>query len=185
MLKLIYAIFVGLVGAALLHLIIILAMPHYSDRDAYSLAMRLSAENRFQLVGLTENTRHMINGDPFMRHAICTYNIEEAPIRVSGFGVVPFWSVSVFDKASNEIFSMNERTSVRGQLDVVIADAAQLAAIRKSQPEELSQSILVEASRDEGYVVLRSMMPQPSFQQEAERFLRAANCQRVRIPQEQ
>lgn len=184
MLKLIYAVIVGLVGAALLHLIIILSIPHFSDRDAYSQALALKVENRFQLVGNSPKTTDMVNGDPFIRSAVCTYDISEAPIRISGFGVVPFWSVAIFDDASNEIFSMNERTSVRGQLDVVLANGAQLASIRKEQPSELAQSILVEASRSQGYVVLRSMMPQPSFLQEAERFLRAAECQTLRRTQD-
>lgn len=183
MFKLLYAIVVGLVGAALLHLIIILSIPHYSNRDAYSLALGLNAKNRFQLVETTGPTARMTNGDPFMRHAICTFDVSERPLRLTGFGVVPFWSVAVFDNASNEIFSMNERTSVRGQLDVVVANAAQLAAIRKAQPADLTQAINVEATREKGYVVLRSLMPQPSFQMEAERFLRASNCQPFAVPQ--
>lgn len=182
MLKFLYAILVGVVGAALLHLIIILSIPHYSNRDAYSLALTMNAANRFQLVSSTLRLADMTNDDPFMRHAICTYDVTERPIRLTGFGVVPFWSVAVFDDASNEVFSMNERTSVRGQLDVVVANAAQLAVIRKAQPSELAGSINVEAPRAQGYVVLRSLMPQPSFEMEAERFLRAANCQSIFLP---
>lgn len=182
MLKLIYAIVVGLVGAALLHLIIILSIPHYSDRDAYSLASELNATNKFQLLEPGAISARMTNDDPFMRNAICTFDVSENPIRVTGFGLVPFWSIAVYDDASNEVFSMNDRTSVRGQLDVVIANAAELATLRKAQPSELSGSINVESSREQGYVVLRAMMPQPSFKLEAERFLRSANCQPLRLP---
>jgi uncharacterized membrane protein len=184
MLKLLYSILVGLVGAALLHLIIILSIPHYSDQDAYSLALVMNAKNRFQLVENEGPMANMTNGDPFMRHAICTYDVSEQPLRLTGFGVVPFWSVAVFDDASNEVFSMNERTSVRGQLDVVVANAAQLATIRKIQPAQLVQSINVEVTRNQGYVVLRSLMPQPSFEMEAERFLRASSCQVLPLPQD-
>ena len=177
MLKIIYALLVGVVGAALLHLVIILSVPHYSNRDAYSLALTANAANRFQVIEENARLGSLTNDDPFMRNAICTFDISDKPLRLTGFGVVPFWSVAVFDDASNEIFSMNERTSVRGQLDVVVADAAQLALIRKVQPSELSGSINVEASRAQGYVVLRSLVPQPSFEMEALRFLQSANCQ--------
>lgn len=183
MLKVIYALLVGVVGAALLHLIIILSIPHYSNRDAYSLALSINAANRFTLIDDTGRFSSMTNDDPFMLHAVCTYDIDEKPLRLTGFGVVPFWSVAVYDDASNEVFSMNERTSVRGQLDVVVSNAAQLALIRKLQPSELAGSINVEAPRGQGYVVLRSLMPQPSFKPEAERFLTAANCTPFTLPQ--
>lgn len=183
MLKILYAVFVGIIGAALLHLIIILSIPHYSNRDAYSLALTANAANRFSLVVPTGQLASLTNDDPFIRHAICTYDVSEKPLRLTGFGVVPFWSVAVFDDASNEVFSMNERTSVRGQLDVVVANAAQLALIRKIQPSDLAGSILVEAPREQGYVVLRSLMPQPSFQLEAERFLQSANCLSFTLPE--
>jgi uncharacterized membrane protein len=184
MLKILYALLVGVVGAALLHLIIILAIPHYSNRDAYSVALSMNAANRFQLIAGNGAVKAMTNDDPFMRHAVCTYDVSEKPLRLTGFGVVPFWSVAVYDDASNEVFSMNERTSVRGQLDVVVGNAAQLALIRKLQPSDLAGSINVEAPRGQGYVVLRSLMPQPSFRPEAERFLSTASCKSFTLPQD-
>lgn len=62
-------------------------------------------------------------------------------------------------------------------MDILVADAVQIAAIRKAQPPALSQAILAESDQTEGYVVLRTMVPQPSFGEEAERFLNEAKCQ--------
>ncbi|WP_320196013.1 DUF1254 domain-containing protein [Agrobacterium rosae] len=176
MFKVIFAIFVGLVGAAVLHLIILLSTPHFSNRDAYTRAVAEGAANAFHLLDDSREKTELGSGDPFMRVAVCTFDVSEKPARLVAFGVVPFWSVSIFDSASNEIFSMNDRTSAGGELDILVANQVQLAAIRKAQPTELSKSILVEAGQNKGYAVLRTMVPQPSFVEEATRFLSEAKC---------
>jgi uncharacterized membrane protein len=52
----------------------------------------------------------------------------------------------------------------------------QLTALRKALPQAVSQSILVEARETEGYVVLRSLVPQPSFAGIVSQFLNQATC---------
>ncbi|NTJ41664.1 DUF1254 domain-containing protein [Agrobacterium larrymoorei] len=177
MLRVLFAIFTGLVGAAVLHLVILFSIPHFSNRDAYTRALSEGPQHRFHLLDDTTDRAQLTSGDPFMRVAICTFDVEEQPVRLAGFGAVPFWSVAIFDSASNEIFSMNDRTSAGGELDILIASQVQLASIRKAQPERLSKSILVEADREKGYAVLRSMVPQASFVEEANRFLSEAKCE--------
>ena len=177
MLRVLLAIVTGLVGAAVLHVIILLAIPHFSNRDAYTRAVAEGKPHLFHLLEETTEKKTLGSGDPFMRVAVCTFNIEEQPIRLTAVGAVPFWSVAVYDKASNEVFSMNDRTSAAGVMDILVADAVQIAAIRKAQPPALSQAILAESDQTEVYVVLRTLVPQPSFGEEAERFLNEAKCQ--------
>ncbi len=186
MLRLLLSIFTGLVGAAVLHLVILFSIPHFSNRDAYTRAVAQGVQNRFHMVEPKidrpgQNKAELISEDPFMRVAVCTFDIEEKPVRLSAFGAVPFWSIAVFDSTSNEIFSMNDRTSAGGELDIVIANAEQSGAIRKTQVQALSKSILVEAGHEKGYVVLRTMVPQASFLEEAERFVGAATCEPTAI----
>ncbi len=53
MLRVLLAIVTGLVGAAVLHVIILLAIPHFSNRDAYTRAV---AEGKPHLFHLLEET---------------------------------------------------------------------------------------------------------------------------------
>ncbi len=177
MFRVLLAILTGLVAAAVLHVVIVLAIPHFSNRDAYTRAVAQGKPHQFHVLQETTEKQTLASGDPFMRVAVCTFDIGEKPVRLSALGAVPFWSVAVYDKASNEVFSMNDRTSAGGVMDILVADAVQIAAIRKAQPASLSQAILTESDQTEGYVVLRTMVPQPSFGEEAERFLNEAKCQ--------
>ena len=169
MLRILFALLAGLFGAALLHLVIILSLPHFTGRDA---ATRVASEgdiDTFYLLGGTD--------DPFVHTAVCSFDTEENPVRFTAKGNVPFWSIALYDEASNEIFSMNDRTSVGGAVDILIGSPIQLTELRKALPAELGKTILVESARSEGYAVLRTVAPQSSFDAAAKSFLSNAGCE--------
>ncbi|MCD1263932.1 DUF1254 domain-containing protein [Shinella sp. AETb1-6] len=172
-----YAIVVGLVGAALLHIVIILSLPNFTGRDAYTRVQAFDEPNRFFPLASSGQTLLPINDDPAMLTAVCAFSVENGPVRLFAEGDVPFWSLAVYDSASNEVFSMNDRTSVGGALDTLVATPVQLIAIRKAVPQELEQSILVEMRGEEGYAVLRTFVPSRSRQEEAAAFLAGASCE--------
>jgi uncharacterized membrane protein len=176
MVRILFATIVGLLGAALLHLVIILALPHFSDRDAFQQVEALGDEDAFHRLDPATNSGGLLNGDPYLRTAVCAFDLRDMPVHLAAGGRVPFWSLAIYDKASNEVFSMSDRTSVGGALDVLVAAPVQLAAIRKALPAELSQSILVEMPEGQGYAVLRTMAPQASFNDGARDFLDKAQC---------
>ncbi|WP_313532206.1 DUF1254 domain-containing protein [Shinella sp.] len=172
-----YAIAIGLVGAALLHIVIILSLPSFTGRDAYTRVQTFGENNRFFPLASVGDTLAPLNDDPAMKTAVCTFSVENGPIRLFADGEVPFWSLAVYDDASNEVFSMNDRTSVTGALDTLIATPIQLIGIRKALPPELEQSILVEMRGNEGYAVLRTFVPTASRQPAAVGFLAEASCE--------
>lgn len=176
-LKLLLAVITGLVGAALLHLIIVLALPDFSQRDAYTRVLAEGEIFRFYRLSEKPDRAGLAKDDPFVDAAVCAFDLSEGPVRLTAAnGGVPFWSLGVYDQSSNEVFSINDRTSAGGVLDVVIASPMQLTALRKALPQAVSQSILVEAREAEGYVVLRSLIPQPSFAGIVSQFLNQATC---------
>ncbi|MDO9417331.1 DUF1254 domain-containing protein [Pararhizobium sp.] len=176
----ILALLTGLVGAALLHIVIILALPQFTGRDAYTKVMALAEPNRFvPLPNTQQDGAALVNDDPFLRVAVCSFSIAAAPVRFQARSEVPLWTLSIYDVDSNEIFSMNDKTSVAGDLDLVIATPVQLVALRKALPDALSESILAEMPHEDGYAVLRALSPAASFEDEARNFLAEASCDEV------
>lgn len=176
MLKVLLAVLAGLIGAVLLHLVIILALPYFSERDAYTRVLAEGPRHVFHRLPDTRDRAGLVQDDPFLEASVCAYDISEAPIHLFAREKVPFWSLAVYDSASNEVFSINDRTSAAGLLDVLLATPVQLTVMRKSLPEQLADTILVETRQAEGYIVLRTMVPQPSFAPAADRFLSQATC---------
>jgi uncharacterized membrane protein len=177
MLRIVFAIITGLFGAALLHLVIILALPHFTGKDAETRVIAEGDPNNFYLLSSTYDDAGLSNSDPFVRTAVCSFDLEDGPVRFTAKGSVPFWSIAVYDGASNEVFSMNDRTSVGGALDVLAASPIKLTELRKALPADLQQTILVEMNHSEGYAVLRTLAPQASFDDAAKNFLIEAGCE--------
>jgi uncharacterized membrane protein len=173
----IYAVLLGLVGAALLHIVIILALPQFTGKDAYSRVLGLYEMDSFFPLSNQPGPTGLANEDPFLRVAVCGFSVTASPMRFVARGDVPFWSLSVFDADSNEVFSMNDHTAVNGNLDLVAATPLQLIDLRKTPPESLAQSILVEMPQEEGYAVLRALAPMDSFEETVRNFLAGAVCE--------
>lgn len=175
--SLLYAVAVGLIGAALLHIVIILSLPSFTGRDAYTRVQTFGETNRFFPLANSSVDIAPVNDDPAIRTAVCAFSLENGPIRLFAEGDVPFWSLAVYDSASNEVFSMNDRTSVTGALDTLVATPIQLIGIRKAVPPELERAILVEMRGLEGYAVLRTFVPAASYLESATAFLADASCE--------
>lgn len=175
--SLLYAVAVGLAGAALLHIVIILSLPSFTGRDAYTRVQTFGEANRFFPLSNAGDELRPVNDDPAIRTAVCTFSLENGPMRLFAEGEVPFWSLAVYDSASNEVFSMNDRTAVSGALDTLVATPIQLIGIRKAVPQELERAILVEMRGLEGYAVLRTFVPAASYLPAATLFLADASCE--------
>jgi uncharacterized membrane protein len=178
--SIVFAVLVGLVGAALLHIVIVLALPRFTGKDAYSRVLGLYEMDSFFSLSAEPGPTGLANDDPYLRTAVCGFSVDGGPARFVAKGSVPFWSLSIYDANSNEIFSMNDHTAVNGNLDLVMATPIQLVDLRKTPPENLAQSILVEMPDEEGYAVLRALAPMDSFEETARDFLAESSCEPFR-----
>lgn len=174
-----FVVGVGLIGAVLLHIVIILALPRFTGGDAYSRVLGLYEMDSFFPLSAEPGPTGLANDDPYLRVAVCGFSVANGPVRFTADGTVPFWSLALYDADSNEVFSMNNATAVNGGVDVVAATALQLVDLRKRPVEALAQSIMVEMPVEEGYAVLRALAPSDSFEEAARGFLQGAGCEPI------
>jgi uncharacterized membrane protein len=173
-----FILLAGLFGAALLHIMIVLAIPRYADRDAWTRIRALGATNFFHILQ-TGKADGLTSANPFTRTAVCRFEITNEPVRVTAFGSTPYWSLAIFDPSANEIYSMNDRTATDGELDIVVVTPLQMIGFRKSLPEGLVDSVLIEFPETMGYLVLRTVSPDDSWEAIVREFLGEATCQPV------
>lgn len=174
--RILYIVLSGIAGAALLHIIIILAIPAYADRDAWTKINALGPTEFFHI--LPQNKPGgLVSANPFIRTAVCRFDIDKQPVRVTASGLAYYWSLSIFDPGANEIYSMNDRTATDRKLDVAIVTPLQMIGFRKSLPESLTESVLIEFPGTTGYLVLRTVQPDASWELIVREFLGNASCQ--------
>ena len=177
MLRILYALLLGLLGAGIVHIAVLLLLPSLSDRDAWS---RLSAAGEpytFIPVGSEAAGAALVtSADPHFQAVACRFDLSDGVVHVEAAGNVPFWSVSVYNRSGQNIYSYNDRTAAEGELDLILATPAQAVALRRSLPDELEQSVIVEMGAEQGMIALRSFIPDESWRSRVEAYLADASC---------
>lgn len=178
MLRLLYAFLVGLCGAGIVHILIVLLVPGMSDRDAWSrlaVAGELNRVIRLDTRGVSPLWLGPV--DPLFAAAACRFDLEDGAVHVQATEAMPYWSASVYDRDGRNIYSFNDRTSAGGALDFVVLTPAQMVETRKDLPEGFEQSVFVEAPVDEAVVVVRIFVPDDSWAPLASRFIGSMSCE--------
>ncbi|MDP3526390.1 MAG: DUF1254 domain-containing protein [Hoeflea sp.] len=175
------AIAIGLVGAAIVHIVVILALPKWTGKDAWTRVEAMGAPHRFFPLANEPNPTGLFNDDPHIRTAVCRFDISAAPVRIVASGDVAMWTLSAYDASANETYSMNDRTSIGTDVDIAFVTPTQMLQLRRVMPAALERAVLVELTRPEGYVALRAIAPLPSHEPAARAFLAGALCAPFRI----
>ena len=116
------AIAIGLVGAAFIHIVIILALPMWTGKDAWTRVTELGAMNRFYPLANEPNATGLHNDNPHIRSAVCRFDITDGPVRIIASGDVPIWTVAVYDVSSNETYSMNDRSAIGSGVNIAFVE---------------------------------------------------------------
>lgn len=175
--RLAYAVLVGLVGAGLVHIAILLLLPDFSQRDAWSRLAMVSDVYRFVDLDRLGGSEPVVRADdPLFRAAACRFDLADGLVQISTPGNVPYWSVSIYDRSGQNVYSFNDRIAEGRVLDFVVLTPAQMLEVRKEFPEEVGNSIFVEIPIGEGILVVRGFVPDSSWDPAMSSFLGEMSC---------
>lgn len=176
MARLVYALALGLVGAGIVHIIVLLLVPTYSERDAWSVLSQHA--NFYRPVRLDPHGAPPLIGslDPLVDAVACRFDLNDGVTQVHSDETVPYWSVSIHDRTGLNIYSLNDTSSAQGRFDFVIATPAQMIALRNAMPPELEDSVFIEADVAEGIVVVRTFAPDETWEPAISSWLRGVDC---------
>jgi uncharacterized membrane protein len=177
MLRLVYALLLGVVGAGIVHISVLFLLPFYTERDAWS---QLSAASEFYTVthigGSAATTPLVRSVDPLFAAVACRFDLADGVLHVKAPGRAPFWSMSVYDRNGQNIFSFNDRTASDGSVDFVVLTPVQTIEVRKALPEEFVEAVFVEADIEQGIVVIRAFVPDRTWRTAVTHFLEGVEC---------
>lgn len=175
--RLVHALLLGLLGAGIVHIAVLLLIPQMSERDTWS---RLAAAADLYTITPLEAERGgtpvVKSVDPLFRAVACRFDLDNGMAQIKAPGKVPFWSVSIYDRKGHNVYSFNDRSAEKGVLDTVVLTPAQMIAVRKDLPVDLVGSVFVETDAKQGIAVIRAFVPDDSWKPGVERFLAQASC---------
>ncbi|WP_367715386.1 DUF1254 domain-containing protein [Nitratireductor sp. GISD-1A_MAKvit] len=178
MIKPLRLLFLGLFGAAAVHIAIVFLLPAYSERDAWS--ELASKGGLYTTVRLGQGSAEGVLGEkdnPFFERAACRFDLADGMARVTSSETVPFWSFSIYDREGFNVFNVSDRSASDGKLDALIVTPAQLLELRKGMPEALQTSLIAETELEEGMIVVRSFLPDESWRGIVDRFFARMRCE--------
>ena len=165
--RLVLGVLAGLLGAGIVHIVGVLAVPALSDAGLFERIEGLGAPGRFH---------PLPTDDPFALAVACAAPTDE-PRRVVSDDPVPgeidFWSASVFGPDGGAIYSLNDRTAIEGRFDLILATPAAVAEMRAELDESAPELVAVP---ERAVVVLRTRVTEPTLRARAEAFLASASC---------
>ena len=178
-LRILFLAVCGIILAGIIHISIILLVPDYGSRDAWNIISSKSDMWVFRKISDPEEKFSLLEDtDPYLKMGACTFDLSQAGLHFTGVKSNAFWSLSVFDQDGTVIYSLNNRTAIEGQLDLIVLSPVQMIALRETPPKEIERSIVVEAEIKKGFAVLRQFYDTRFGVQASDNFFDEAGCQR-------
>lgn len=178
MVRLLYLIITGLVGAALVHVLEIFMIPAFAQNDAWARIAQSEPTGTFRNIGdnLDLGDRMAVASKGFVL-GTCHFTLENGPILIRGPQAPSFWSMSVYNRRGENIFSVNDRITPNGDLDILVATPVQIIELQNDMPEDLNETVFAEADTQEGFVILRTFLEEASLRTQANAFISGSSCE--------
>lgn len=175
--RLLHASLLGLIGAGIVHIAILFLLPAISEKDAWS---RLAeAGGLFKVVPISAQAgdqRFLRLTDPYFEAVACRFDLTEGLAHIHASGSIPYWSISVYDRSGQNIYSFNDHSTAAGDLDLLVLTPVQMMELRKELPKEFQESVFVETPIEEGIVVVRGFLPDPSWKPPVDAYMEGVTC---------
>jgi uncharacterized membrane protein len=169
----------ALIVGALVHFVLILAIPLVAEHDAY---------HRLAQIGLSDATialpqaapqeRSAPYADPAVASALCSFDLTNGPIRVRApLGRAGFASLSFHSRRGAVFYAMTDRVATHGMMEAVIATPKQLRVLISQDDEDNpSQDLRIASPTPQGFVFARIFSELPSLYPEAEAQAKTLSC---------
>jgi uncharacterized membrane protein len=122
----------------------------------------------------TAASRGVVRPSPDLLYSACPFDLDKAggALRVRSFGMPPsYWSVSVFDARTDNVYVLNDRQAKDGAVDFVIVGPRDGGALR-------AKSVRVPTAR--GLVLFRTLIDRDAHLAAIDAARRHASCEPYR-----
>ncbi len=179
----VYNIVAGVILAGIIHISIILLVPSFASRDAWSKLINVGPQWQFTRLNKAgkDGESLLTATDPLFEIAACRFTLSDYPLLIRSVGDLPFWSVAVFDRYGKNVYSFNDRTAIDRQLNLLVVNPVQMALMREDPPSAIDESIVVETNINQGFVLVRALQPDPSWAPDVSNFFAKARCDKFKF----
>lgn len=168
----------GLLLAGIVHIVAVLLVPVFAERDAATAYATRGMNGRAELVtpppaGLPG----LLEADPNSVVAVCGYDLASGPTRVvARTGALPL-GLTLHRRGGGVAYAITDRAAIRGVLEFVVMTQEQLDdRLARDEEGETSRELRVVSPSQQGLIVARVMARRPFDRGEAEAQATSVAC---------
>lgn len=170
----------GLILAAIVHIVTVLAIPALSRHDAAHAYRELGSDGHAEPVPAPGNARGLPalrEADPNVATAICNYDLSAGPMRiVARTGSLPL-GLTLHRQGGGVLYAITDRAAIRGTLEfLVMTEAQRDERIAADEEGETSRELRIVSDTERGLIVARVLQRLPSDRADAEALATGVAC---------
>lgn len=168
----------GLLLAGIVHIVTVLAIPMLSLSDATHAYRALGAGGRAELIAPSERGLPLPREDDAATvTAVCGYDLTGGPMRVvARAGTLPL-GLTLHRRGGGVIYAITDRAAIRGVVEfVVMTEEQRDERIARDEEGEATRELRVVSDTDQGLIVVRVLVRQPSDRADAEALASGVAC---------
>ncbi|MCZ2328498.1 DUF1254 domain-containing protein [Bartonella sp. F02] len=174
MIKLIYIVLFTSFSTLIIHISVLFLVPYYAQNNIWT---RLEKTGKpYQFVNLHPSSSIHQSRDPLFLLKVCRFNLEHGPVHLTTQKTTQFWSLSAYTHDGIIFYSLNDRTALNAQLNLIIGKPIQIIELRRSIMKTNLNPVLITQDLNEGFVILRVFSPSFLTKKGSETFLSQATC---------
>jgi uncharacterized membrane protein len=177
MMRLAAVIVAGIVLGALVHLVSVLALPRIATQDAYSRLTPLAAVNTMtQLAPATPDNTPMPFMDPAFATAVCRYDLDAGPLKLTVPVSQSYTSVSFYTAEEIAYYAINDRSAGRKTIELDLMTEAQHEDLPKDEEITAADRLIIDSPSSTGLILVKALAAEPGLMAQAQASLAAATC---------
>ena len=167
----------GVVLGGIIHIIVILTLPRLAEETVWTRIAAYEAANRMVILHKVEAGQpNPLGLDPDLIYGLCVIDLASGPAYLSGILPDAFWSVALFNEAGIVTYSTTNRDGIGQTLELGIFNAAQTRLLAQQQLDVAEGLLVVEATSDKLFAVVRLIPPHPAMRERFAADLGKATC---------
>jgi uncharacterized membrane protein len=167
----------GALLGGIVHLVAVLILPRTATQDAYSRLTPIAPVNAVAVLPQpAPQSELMPFMDPAFASAVCRYDLESGPIKLTVPISPAYTSVSFYTRRGVAYYAINDRSAGRRQIELQLMTAAQRADLPEDEEVTAADRLIVESPSDTGLILMRALAPEPGLLPVAQAALNRATC---------
>lgn len=178
MMRLLYALALGLTLGGLVHIATLFAVPLMAPGSAYDRLAAATPVGRFAVLP-DAGAETLPFRDPSFVMAACRYDLADGPVTIRASLPSTYGSVTVHNRYGQPFYALTDKAATNGAVEVTVLSRDDVAAAEVEDAPEGRPALRIVSPTPAGFVLVRLFASGPSARPALRDLAGKASCERA------